>query len=155
MDEPTGGGVRKWVVAILAALLMLAASAHAMETGGSYKYQEKPNYCGIALMQVFVPELSQDEIASELHKSRFDLTYWGDFTYFFNNHGVGYHFTTLGEEFPAIVLLRGTTFGLSQNHYVLVLGRRGGLYSIFDPKRGFYRKPSTYLEGSVALVVEG
>jgi hypothetical protein len=120
----------------------------------SFKYQEEDNYCGIALMQTFVPSLSQDSIANELHKWKYDLTYWGDFIYFFNKHRISYHFTKLGEEFPAIVLLRGSTFGLRQNHYVLVLDKKHNFYYIFDPTTGFYKKPYYYLEGSIGLVVE-
>jgi hypothetical protein len=131
-----------------------AAFAEQDYSDSTFKYQEEDNYCGIALMQTFVPSLSQDSIATELHKWKYDLTYWGDFIYFFNKHGINYHFTQLGEEFPAIVLLRGSTFGLRQNHFVLVLDKKHNFYHIFDPTAGFYKKPYYYLEGSLALVVE-
>lgn len=145
---------------LIKSLVLLIVLASAQSVYGQqelqstdFKYQEKNNYCGIALMQIFISELSQDEIAGELFKSKYSLTYWGDFTYLFNKHGVKYHFGSLGEEFPAIILLKANTFGLRQNHYVLALGKKNNFYNLFDPQKGFYRKPGTYLDGSRALVV--
>jgi hypothetical protein len=140
------------MLVVLASVQSVYAQQEIQEA--DFRYQEQDNYCGIALMQTFVPELSQDEIASELYKWKTSLTYWGDFSYFFNKHGVKYHYSSLGEEFPAIILLNGNTFGLRQNHYVLALGKKNNFYYVFDPQNGFYRKPGTYLDGSKALVIE-
>ncbi len=140
------------------ALLILAAvpSAHAIYgfQESDYRLQEQSNYCGIALMQGFTPEISQDNIAAELFKTRGSLTYWGDFNYYFDRHQVKYHYTSLDDEFPAVVLLDAGTFGLSQNHFVLVLGKKNNFYTIFDPLKGIYRKPAMYLNGKKALVIE-
>jgi hypothetical protein len=152
------GLVGRILIKILALLVILASAqtvyAQTDFQDTNFKYQEQDNYCGIALMQTFVPELSQDEIANELHKWKYSLTYWGDFTYFFNKHDVKYHYGSLGDEFPAIILLSANTFGLRQNHYVLALGKKNNFYYIFDPQNGFYRKPGTYLDGTKALVIE-
>ncbi len=138
-------------------LVLLNLNSVYADTGAGafeYKLQTRSNYCGIALMQSFIPELSQNEIASLLRKGEQDLTYWGDFAYIFNKYGVAYHWSSLKDEFPAVVLLDARTFGLTNNHYVVVLGERHNFYKIFDPKKGFYKKPVTYLEGSRALVID-
>ncbi|HDH27822.1 MAG TPA: hypothetical protein ENH13_01670 [Euryarchaeota archaeon] len=137
-------------------ILALVPSAQAIYgfQESDYRLQEQSNYCGIALMQTFTPEVSQDDIAAALFKSKRSLTYWGDFNYYFNRHGVKYHYTSLDDEFPAVVLLDAGTFRLTQNHFVLVLGRKNNFYTIFDPLKGIYRKPAMYLNGKKALVIE-
>jgi hypothetical protein len=155
---PSSRILRRLLITNLLLLLVLASAqsvfAQPEFQDSDFRYQEQDNYCGIALMQIFVPEISQDEIARELHKWKYSLTYWGDFTYFFNKHGINYHYGSLGEEFPAIILLSANTFGLRQNHFVLALDKKNNFYYIFDPQNGFYRKPGTYLDGSRALVIE-
>lgn len=131
-------------------LIIISQGSFAFEP----RLQEKDNYCGIAVMQGFYPNMSQDAIAQELHKWRYDLTYSGDFMYFFNKHEVDYHWGSLGSEFPAIVLLSGPTFGLSQNHFVVVLGERNGFYYIFDPLSGYYKKPYYFLKGKPTLIID-
>ncbi len=142
----------------LSAVLVFAVlpSAHALYgfQESDYRLQEQSNYCGIALMQTFTPDISQDDIAAELFKTKYSLTYWGDFNHFFGLNGIKYHYTVLDDEFPAVVLLDAGTFGLTQNHFVLVLGGKNNFYTIFDPLKGLYRKPAIYLEGQKALVIE-
>ena len=155
---PNSRVLGKILALTLSVVLVFAVlpSAHAIYgfQESDYQLQEKSNYCGIALMQSFTPEVSQDEIAAELFKTRGTLTYWGDFNYYFDGRQINYHYTSLDNEFPAVVLLEAGTFGLSQNHFVLVLGKKNNFYTIFDPLKGIYRKPAMYLNGMKALVIE-
>ena len=141
-------------IVLLASTTLQTVSAAPSSRSPVFKYQEQKNYCGIAVMQSFFPQLSQATIARELRKGKYDLTYWGDFNYFFKKHGIKYHYTVLNNEFPAIIMLPANTFGLAENHFVIVLGKKNRFYSIFDPEVGFYRKPETFLKGTKALVVE-
>jgi hypothetical protein len=79
-----------------------------------FSNQERPNYCGIAVMQLYDQTMSQDEITMELHKGPFDLVYWGDFKYFFERRGI--QLKEAGpEDFPRITLIR------NPGHFILIM----------------------------------
>ncbi|RMF89258.1 MAG: hypothetical protein D6733_06635, partial [Methanobacteriota archaeon] len=112
--------------------------------------QQGSNYCGQALMQAFIPEMSQYSLRKELGKARSADTYWNDFYTVFDRHGVSYHWGEVtGDNTPVIV------GGYMKNHVILVLEKINATdYAVFDPAIGLTFVPAADLESWSGLVID-
>lgn len=112
--------------------------------------QQGRNFCGQAVMQAFIPEVSQYKLREELNKEIFMRTYWSDFNAIFDTYGIAYHWDTVSEENTPVIV-----GGYVQQHVILVLEKTNSThYTAFDPARGLIYPPAERIERWDGLVIE-
>lgn len=112
--------------------------------------QQGSNYCGQAIMQAFIPGVSQYSLRKELNKEPHTKTYWNDFYTIFDKYGVSHHWDKVSEQNTPIIV-----GGYSRSHVILVLEKTNTThYVAFDPAEGLVFPPTERIEQWNGLVID-